>query len=80
MSPQLKGLYGRVARRLGVGVSYVSQVANGELESQPVEAALRDELTKIVNRANKKHSLRQKAPREKGARKRGRARKKTKPR
>ncbi len=48
LSPQLRGLYGRVARQLGVDPSYVSQVARGESQSALVEDALRSELIKIV--------------------------------
>ena len=42
-----RGLYARVARRLGVDRSYVSRVARGERRSQRVEAALRNELRRI---------------------------------
>jgi hypothetical protein len=49
-SPQLRGLYGRVARQLGVDPSYVSQVARGERQSALVEDALRRELTEIMER------------------------------
>jgi hypothetical protein len=49
-SPQLRGLYDRVARHLGVDPSYVQQVARGEIQSARVVDALRDELTKIVER------------------------------
>ncbi len=42
-----RGLYSRVARRLGVDRSYVSRVARGERRSQRVENALRAELKRI---------------------------------
>ncbi len=42
-----RGLYSRVARRLGVDRSYVSRVARGERRSKKVEAALRAELQRI---------------------------------
>jgi len=47
LSVQLIGLYSRVARKLGVDPSYVSQVARGESRSALVEDALRDELIRI---------------------------------
>jgi hypothetical protein len=50
LSPKLRGLYGRVARQLGVDPSYVSQVARGESQSAQVEDALRRELTEIMER------------------------------
>ena len=42
-----RGLYARVARRLGVDRSYVSRVARGERRSKRVEEALRVELKRI---------------------------------
>jgi len=42
-----RGLYARVARRLGVDRSYVSRVARGERTSPEVEAALAAELRRI---------------------------------
>jgi transcriptional regulator with XRE-family HTH domain len=42
-----RGLYSRVAKRLGVDRSYVSRVARGERRSERVEAALRAELRRI---------------------------------
>ncbi len=42
-----RGLYARVARRLGVDRSYVSRVARGERRSKRVEEALRAELKRI---------------------------------
>ncbi len=42
-----RGLYARVARRLGVDRSYVSRVARGERRSARVEAALKAELRRI---------------------------------
>src|ERR1700733_14710011 len=47
LSTQLIGLYGRVARKLGVDPSYVIQVARGEKQSAQVENALKDELVRI---------------------------------
>jgi transcriptional regulator with XRE-family HTH domain len=42
-----RGLYSRVARRLGVDRSYVSRVARGERRSKRVERALQAELKRI---------------------------------
>lgn len=42
-----RGLYSRVARRLGVDRSYVSRVARGQRRSQRVEEALRAEIKRI---------------------------------
>lgn len=53
LSPQLRGLYERVARQLGVDASYVSQVARGESQSALVENALKRELTRILERGTK---------------------------
>ena len=44
---QYRGLYARVARRLGVDRSYVSRVARGERQSRRVERALQAELKRI---------------------------------
>jgi len=42
-----RGIYSRVADRLGVDASYVSRVARGERESKQVRAALDSELENI---------------------------------
>lgn len=42
-----RGLYSRVARKLGVDRSYVSRVARGERRSSEIEAALKAELKRI---------------------------------
>jgi transcriptional regulator with XRE-family HTH domain len=42
-----RGLYARVARRVGVDRSYVSRVARGERRSKRVEQALQAELKRI---------------------------------
>ena len=42
-----RGIYSRVARRLGVDRSYVSRVARGERRSEEVEKALRAELRRV---------------------------------
>jgi len=45
-----RGLYARVARRLGVDPSYVSRVARGERRSPEVESALTQEIERIGNK------------------------------
>jgi transcriptional regulator with XRE-family HTH domain len=45
---QYRGLYGRVAEKLGVDASYVSRIARGQRHSVEVEAALREEVAKIT--------------------------------
>lgn len=42
-----RGLYSRVARKLGVDRSYVSRVARGERHSAEIEAALQAEIKRI---------------------------------
>jgi phage FluMu protein Com len=44
-----RGLYGRVARNLGVDVSYVSRIARGERKSEAAEKALTREFNKAVS-------------------------------
>ncbi len=52
LSPQelYRGLYGRIARKLGVDPSYVSRVARGARHSGQIESALRQELEEINQR------------------------------
>jgi hypothetical protein len=45
----IRGLYGRVARRLKVDPSYVSRVARGERQSDAIEASLERELKRIMS-------------------------------
>jgi transcriptional regulator with XRE-family HTH domain len=45
-----RGLYGRVAKRVGVDASYVSRVARGERHSEKIERALNTELARIEKR------------------------------
>jgi hypothetical protein len=49
LAPQTlyRGLYIRIARKLGVDPSYVSRVARGERRSREVETALRSEIEQI---------------------------------
>jgi hypothetical protein len=51
-SPQqlYRGLYVRIARKLGVDPSYVSRVARGDRHSKQIESALRQELEDINRR------------------------------
>ncbi len=44
----VRGLYGRVARELGLDPSYVSRVARGERRSETVEGALEREMKRII--------------------------------
>lgn len=62
----IRGLYGRVARRVKVDPSYVSRVARGERRSEVIEASLEKELKRIMvligsngNGANRNGSGRQ---------------------
>lgn len=71
LSHHVKGLYDRVARRLGLGRSYVSQVARGERQSEVVEEGLKDALTAVVERANKQNGLRQRTSGNRRNRKKG---------
>ena len=47
-----RGIYNRVARRLGVDPSYVSRVARGERKSASVEKALAEEVRVIREHLN----------------------------
>ena len=49
LASHIRGLYGRVARKLRVDPSYVSRVARGERHSKKIENALRRELNRIVD-------------------------------
>ena len=70
LSSLVRGLYGRVARKLHVDVSYVSRVARGERQSGWIEGALRRELNDIVLHVNKQlKRIRLKAPKKKMRRK-----------
>jgi len=53
LSSHVRGLYGRVARKLHVDPSYVSRVARGERPSVWIEGALRRELNDIVLHVDK---------------------------
>jgi hypothetical protein len=64
-----RGLYGRVARDLGVDVSYISRVARGERKSKVVEKALirefKNVLASIKNRSARSDRNRGKRTRKK---------------
>jgi hypothetical protein len=49
-----RGLYHRVARRLGMDPSYVSRVARRERRSKIIEDELRRELSRIVENISKR--------------------------
>jgi hypothetical protein len=50
-----RGFYGRVARQLGLDPSYVSRVARGERQSETIEAALEQEMKRIIRLAASNH-------------------------
>jgi hypothetical protein len=56
-----RGIYNRVAKRLGVDPSYVSRVARGERKSAVVEKALAEEVRVIRDHLNN-HSNNNHAP------------------
>ena len=47
---QFRGLYGWIARRLGVDPSYISRVARGERKAAKIERALESEIKRIARR------------------------------
>jgi DNA-binding transcriptional regulator YdaS (Cro superfamily) len=51
-----RGIYNRVAKRLGVDPSYVSRVARGERKSAVVEKALAEEVRLIRDHLNNHQS------------------------
>jgi len=58
--PQLtifRGLFSRVARRLGIDPSFVSRVARGERSSPPVLAALQEEMRLLREHLNNHHQV-----------------------
>lgn len=59
LSRQLRGLYQRVADRVGVDAQYVRQVALGKRESPLVEEALTKEVAKIVEQGTASPSVHQ---------------------
>jgi hypothetical protein len=59
LSPQLRGLYERVASQLGVDSAFVQEVARGERQSALVEEGLKNELTRILQQGIKTPSRHQ---------------------
>jgi hypothetical protein len=51
-----RGFYGRVARKLDLDPSYVSRVARGERQSEPIEAALEREMNRILALVGTNHN------------------------
>lgn len=52
----IRGLYGRVARKLRVDPSYVSRVARGERQSPKIDASLERELKRIMSLMRTNHN------------------------
>lgn len=50
---RFRGLYHRVAKRLGVDPSYVSRVARQERQSEAVSAELRKEVSRVLSASQK---------------------------
>lgn len=63
-SPQIlyRGLYIRIARKLGVDPSYVSRVARGYRRSSQIESALREALEEIEQQLGRKASIAERKP------------------
>jgi transcriptional regulator with XRE-family HTH domain len=58
LASAMRGLYNRVAQKLGVDPSYVSRVANGKRRSPKIEAELARQVTKILLATAKKKKRR----------------------
>jgi transcriptional regulator with XRE-family HTH domain len=56
----MRGLYRRVADRLGVDPSYVSRVARGERKSPKIEASLNRDVSKLLTLAAAKAKVKKK--------------------
>jgi hypothetical protein len=54
LASRMRGLYRRVADRLGVDPSYVSRVARGERKSPKIETCLNREISKLLVSARPK--------------------------
>jgi transcriptional regulator with XRE-family HTH domain len=50
----MRGLYRRVADKLGVDPSYVSRVARGERRSPKIEASLKREVSRLLKSASRR--------------------------
>jgi hypothetical protein len=57
LSSLLRGLYGRVARKLGVDPSYVSRVARSERRSEAIDAELKRQLNKVLKFLQKRRNV-----------------------
>jgi transcriptional regulator with XRE-family HTH domain len=60
LASRTRGLYRRVADRLGVDPSYVSRVARGERKSAKIEASLNREVSKLLTSAAPKAKVKKK--------------------
>jgi transcriptional regulator with XRE-family HTH domain len=56
----MRGLYTRVAKKLGVDRSYVSRVARGIRRSPEIEAALQREFSKLLAAVSAKNKRKKK--------------------
>ena len=54
LASRMRGLYGRVAAKLGVDPSYVSRVARSERKSARIEACLNREISKLLESVARK--------------------------
>jgi hypothetical protein len=57
LASRMRGLYQRIATKLGVDPSYVSRVARGERKSPKIEVALNRELAKLLTSVSPKATL-----------------------
>ena len=60
LASRMRGLYRRVADRLGVDPSYVSRVARGERKSPKIEASLNRDVSKLLKLAAAKAKVKKK--------------------
>ena len=60
LASRMRGLYRRVADRLGVDPSYVSRVARGERKSPKIEASLNRDVSKLLTLAAAKAKVKKK--------------------
>jgi hypothetical protein len=58
LASAMRGLYRRVANKLGVDPSYVSRVARGERRSAKIAAELNREISKILSSMKKRQRIR----------------------
>jgi transcriptional regulator with XRE-family HTH domain len=55
---EMRGLYKRVADKLGVDPSYVSRVSRGERRSPKIEVLLKHEVSKLLKSASRRAKVR----------------------